>query len=175
MVAALSDPAAYSGEVVQQAPFNGGPRDIPGVIEAEDFDWGGKGFAFKNTFPTAWPVYRVDASDLNLDVSTDVGGGFNIKGTEPGDWLEYTVNIMNSGTYRIEARVASEESGKVFRIRFDGVDKTGAIAVPNTGGEQNWQTVTVEGVELNGGEQVMRIDMDTGGFSLNFVKLVNIN
>jgi hypothetical protein len=82
---------------------------------------------------------------------------------------------MNSGTYRIEVRVASEEGGKVFRIRFDGVDKIGAVGVPNTGGEQNWQTVSVDGVELNAGEQVMRIDIDTGGFNLDFVKFVNIN
>ena len=172
---ALSDPGAYSGAVVQQAPFDSRPSDIPGVIEAEDFDWGGKGYAFNNTFPTAWPVYRVDASELNLEVTIDGGGGFNIKGTEPGDWLEYTVDVMNSGTYRIEVRVASEEGGKVFRIRFDGVDKIGAVGVPNTGGEQNWQTVSVDGVELNAGEQVMRIDIDTGGFNLDFVKFVNIN
>ncbi|HEX9666458.1 MAG TPA: carbohydrate-binding domain-containing protein [Thermodesulfobacteriota bacterium] len=171
----LSNPAAYSGTVVQQAPFYDTPASIPGVIEAEDFDWGGKGYAFFNTFPTVWPTHRVDASNLNLEDSTDVGGGFNIKGTEPGDWLEYTVSVTSSGTYRIEARVASEESGNVFRIKFNGVDKTGAIGVPNTGGEQSWQTVTVEGVQLNAGEQVMRIEMDTGGFNLNYVNFVLVN
>jgi hypothetical protein len=165
---ALSDPAAYSGNVVQQAPFNGGPREIPGVIEAEDFDWGGKGYAFFNNFPTVWPEYRVDSSELNLEICTDVACGFNIKGTEAGDWLEYTVNVRSSGTYDIEARVASVESGNTFRIKFNGLDKTGAIGVPNTGGEQNWQTVTIEGVELNAGEQVMRIEMDTGGINLNY-------
>jgi hypothetical protein len=172
---ALSDPSAYSGAVVQQAPFNEMPADIPGVIEAEDFDWGGKGYAFNNTFPTAWPVYRIDASQLNLEATGDSGGGFNIKGTEPGDWLEYTVDVIDSGNYSIEARVASEESGKAFRIRFNGVDKTGAIQIPNTGGEQNWESVNVEGVQLNAGSQVMRIDMDTGGFNLNYVKFIKIN
>jgi hypothetical protein len=82
---------------------------------------------------------------------------------------------MNSGTYRIEVRVASEESGKAFLIGFNGVDKTGAIQIPNTGGEQNWESVNVEGVQLNAGSQVMRVDMDTGGFNLDFVKFVNIN
>ena len=37
------------------------------------------------------------------------------------------------------------------------------MTIPNTGGWQNWQTLTTTGVSLSAGQQVMRIAMDTNG------------
>ena len=59
---ALSNPAAYTGTILQQSPFNAAPFSIPGKIEAEDFDWGGKGVAFYTSHPTGWPFHRIDDS-----------------------------------------------------------------------------------------------------------------
>jgi len=72
-----------------------------------------------------------------------------------------------AGVYDIEVRVASSITGGRFHIEFDGVDKTGMVSVPNTGSDQGWQTVTLNGVSLNAGQQVMRLAIDAGGFSLN--------
>jgi len=47
----------------------------------------------------------------------------------------------------------------------NGVDKTGPIAVPNTGGWQTWTTVSTSGVTLAAGKQVVRLVMDTNGAS----------
>ena len=49
--------------------------------------------------------------------------------------------------------------------RSNGVDKTGPIAVPNTGGWQVWKTVTKTGVTLAAGPQVVRVVLDADGAS----------
>jgi hypothetical protein len=53
--------------------------------------------------------------------------------------------------------VADTASGATFRIEVDGVDRTGPIAVPNTGGWQTWQTITKSGVSLSAGQHVLRV------------------
>ena len=58
------------------------------------------------------------------------------------------VNVAAAGTYAIDVRVASNGAGGTFHIEVNGVDKTGPMAVPNTGGWQVWKTVTKTGVAL---------------------------
>ena len=60
-------------------------------------------------------------------------------------------------------RLASNGAGGTFHIEVNGVNKTGPIAVPNTGGWQVWTTVTKTGVALAAGPQVIRVVMDANG------------
>lgn len=64
-----------------------------------------------------------------------------------------------AGAYLINLRVASADDGKQMRILVDGIDVTGAIAVPNTGGWQTWQTVS-KSVQLGAGQQVLRVQIE---------------
>ena len=169
---ALRNPAAYTGPVAQQAPFHGRPLPIPCTIEAEHFDWGGKGYAFHNAVPTAWPICRVDDSDLNLQRCGDSGGGFNLARLATGDWYEYTVAVATTAAYSMEVRVACEKGGGKLRLELDGEDRSGVILIPNTGGSQNWQTVVVGNISLTEGEHVLRIVVKTGGLALNHLKFV---
>jgi len=59
--------------------------------------------------------------------------------------------------------VASNGQGGTFHIEFNGVDKTGAMNVPNTGGWGIYQTITKTGVSLSAGQQILRIALDTSG------------
>jgi hypothetical protein len=137
-------------------PFNGTPAAVPGRIEAENFDDGGQGIAFNDTTTAnSGGAYRVTAVDLQA--TTDTGGGFNLGWTRPGEWLKYTVNVAAAGTYQLQTRVAITAAGATFRVEVDGVDQTGAIAVPNTGGWQTWQTITTPGVALTAGTHVLRV------------------
>ena len=54
-----------------------------------------------------------------------------------GEWLEYAVNVTTAGNYSFEIRVATTLAGRTMHIEMDGVNVTGTIALPNTGG---WQT-----------------------------------
>ena len=85
--------------------------------------------------------------------------------TTAGEWLKYTVNVTAAGTYTLDARVASSGAGGTFHVEVNGVDKTGPIAVPNTGGWQTWTTISKSGIALAAGQQVVRVVMDTAGAS----------
>jgi len=138
-----------------QAPFHGSPFAIPGQIEAEDFDTGGEGVAYHDSDAgNNGGQYRT-AEDVDIEVCTDTGGGYDVGWLANNEWLEYTVDVPAAGEYTIEARVASNTTGGNFHIEFGGVDKTGNINVPVTGGWQNWTTVSATAT-LSAGTQVMR-------------------
>lgn len=149
-----------------QSPFGAGPVAIPGRLEAEDFDQGFNGQSY-NDFDSGnnGGAYR----DTDVDIQVCNEGGFNIGWMRVNEWLEFTVDVQTAGTYDLEARVASLSTGGQFRIEQDGVDLTGTIQAPATGGWQNWTTVTSE-IELDAGEQVIRFantGTDGQGFNLN--------
>jgi hypothetical protein len=75
------------------------------------------------------------------------------------------VDIKEAGTYRIDMHVACKDAGGTFRLEFNGVDRTGPIAVPDTGGWANLKPFSHGGVKLVAGRQVMKAVMATGGKS----------
>ena len=83
-------------------------------------------------------------SGVQTEPTTDTGGGLNVGYADTGDWMAYSnINFPTSGSYVIEYRVASAVNGA--RISSDlnaGSIQLGAVNIPNTGGWQNWQTVS---------------------------------
>jgi len=147
-----SGPSPYAG-VIQ----------IPGQLEAENFDLGGEGVGYHDLDVTnQGAAYRL-SEGVDIVAATDTGGGYKLAYTKAGEWLSYSVNVAQTGTYSASIRVASSGAGGTFHLEFNGVNKTGAITVPNTGGWQNWQTITVNNLSLSAGPQTMRIVMDTNG------------
>jgi alpha-L-fucosidase len=153
-----------------QAPYGGTPAAIPGTIQAENYDTGGEGVAYHDTTSgNSGNTYRTDGVDV--ETTTDSGGGYDVGYTEAGEWQEYTVSVATSGSYTLNARVASQSSGGTLHVEVDGVNVTGALAIPSTGGWQTWTTVTRTGVSLSAGQHVMRIAEDSAGFNVNWVSL----
>ena len=145
-------------------PFGGTPAVLPGRVEAENFDLGPAGTAYADTTPgNTGGSYRT--TDVDIEPSADAGAGFNISKTRVGEWLTYTVNVAAAGTYSLETRVAGIGTGGRFRVEVDGVDRTGPIAVPHTGGWQTWQTITTPGIALAAGVRVIRVVLTTAGTS----------
>jgi hypothetical protein len=156
--------AASGGGTTASTPFSGSPVALPGTIQAENYDGGGEGVAYHDTTSgNSGSVYRTDGVDLQDAV--DTGGGFKVKSAVAGEWLNYTVNVTAAGTYTFAARVASSGTGGTFHIEVNGVDKTGPIVVPNTGGWQTWQTISRTGIALSAGPQVIRLVLDANGAS----------
>lgn len=146
-------------------PYQGRVREIPGLIEAEDFDEGGEGVAYHDQEPEQLekhqPPYR--ETGVDLEWREDASGKFNLGWTRPGEWLIYTVDVKESGSYRIEMRVACDKRGGQFRLEFNGVDKTGAIEVPDTGGWKIMKPFSKSGVKLEAGRFAMKLVLDKGG------------
>ena len=156
-----------------EPPSNTQPiYDVPGAIlvEAENFDGGNgyydltpenEGYAYRNT-------------SVDVEVTSDEGGGYNVGWMAAGEWLKYTVDVPAAGTYELRIRVASPAPGGAFHIEVNGKNVTGPLQVPETGGWQVWTTLRRSGVELPAGPQVWRIVLDDEG--LNWRNLVgNVN
>lgn len=152
-------------------PFNGIAHAIPGRIEAEEYDKGGEGLGYHEANTNGNQGAGILRNDeVDIEVCMDVNGGFNIGYTLMGEWLEFTVDISSSNLFDIDLRLAKDGDGGLIHIEIDGENVTGAIDVPNTGGWQTWETVTLENISLTSGEHVMRVVFDTDYTNLNFVE-----
>ncbi|HET6410238.1 MAG TPA: carbohydrate-binding protein [Chthoniobacteraceae bacterium] len=147
-------------------------RTEPTRIEAENFDEGGPEIAYHDNDPAnRGGAYRSEGVDIQA--TTDAGGGFNLGWIEqPGEWLEYTIDVAVAGMYQLRFRTARQLAGtSTIRAYVDGVDKTGDITIPSTGGWQTWETVTKSGVSLEAGIHYLRIELVGTDFNLNWIEI----
>jgi len=158
-----------------QEPFGGTVPTMSGgtnIIQAENYDTGGESVAYYNTtVGNPGGVYRSD--DVGIEPTSDTGGGYDVNSLNTGEWLEYTVNLpYPTANYTISLRVAAPAAGGQLRVRLNGA-VVGTVNIPNTGGSQSWQTVTLPAVSLAGGigSQALRLEVLTNGFSINWIGL----
>jgi len=157
------------------SPYLGTAVILPGTIEAENFDEGGASVAYFDTTPgNRGGAYR--QTDVDIEATTDTGGGWNVGWTRAGEWLLYTADVSATGTYALELRVASASTGGTLRVEVDGVDVTGTLVVPNTGGWQAWQTIRKDGIALQAGRRRIRlvfVGAGTNGITnVNFLRFL---
>lgn len=140
-----------------QTPFGDEPAEVPGRIEAEDFDNGTDGQSYQDCDATNnGGGYR----ETGVDIQSSNNGGFNVGWICQDEWMEYTVDVTQAGMYQLDARVASLATGGSFHIESDGIDVSGPIQVPVTGGWQTWSIVSSQ-VDLPEGTQVLRFVNDS--------------
>jgi hypothetical protein len=156
-------------------PYSGTPHTVPGRIEAEEYDKGGEGIAYHeaNTNGNEGGAdFRMD--EVDIEKTSDVGGGYNIGYALNGEWLKYSLNAKNDGVYTMTARVAAEGEGKIFHVEIDGEDISGPVNIPNTGGWQSWNTISIGEIFLSQGNHEMRIVFDADYMNLNYIDIVDV-
>ena len=140
-------------------PFSGTPVMIPATIEAENYDRGGEGRAY----------HDADANNIGLayrpDEGVDIEGSsthaFDVYWITAGEWLEYTFEAPETGTYTFTPYVASVPGFGSFRMLIDNVDVSGVRPVTGTGGWQSWVAKPVEDVEVEAGVHILRLEFDS--------------
>jgi beta-glucanase (GH16 family) len=156
-----------------EGPYNGTPAAIPGTVQAENYDTGGQGVAYNITSVNGSAnSYRSDGVDL--EATTDTGGGYDVGWTTGGQWFKYTVNVATAGTYTVTFRVAAESAvSDAFHISNSaGTNLSGSVAVPDTGAWQTWISVTAT-VTLSAGQQTLIFNQDSAGWNLNWFSLAS--
>jgi hypothetical protein len=115
----------------------------------------------------------ISMAGVQLETTTDSGGGQNVGWIDPGDWMAYNVNIPVAGTYKVIYRVASPNTNMTLRLEKDaGATQLGSVTIPNTGGWQNWTNVS-HNVTLPAGSYSIGIATATGGFNINYLTITN--
>ncbi|MGV8835614.1 carbohydrate-binding protein [Cellvibrio sp.] len=108
---------------------------------------------------------------VQTEATTDTGGGQNVGWIEANDWMAYSnITIPTTGTYTIEYRVASPSGGRLSADLNGGGILLGEVAIPATGGWQNWTTVT-QTVNMNAGTYNFGVFAKTGGWNINWIRI----
>jgi endoglucanase len=125
------------------------PKQIPGRIQAEHFD----------------AMYEV-----RTEPTSDADGDLNVGYIDGGDWMDYNIKASSAGTYTCSFRIANAYGNGQIDIKTANGTVLGQLDIPQTGGWQNWTTISTE-LTLPAGNQIIRIYANRGDFNLNWLEL----
>lgn len=177
----LADHSAASEAVDSRAPYGISRSDvtrglsqaasIPGRIEAENYKPGGERVGYHDiTSGNSGGKYRDD--DVDINSTSDMGGGYKIVSTASGEWLAYEILVDQTRKYNITARLSSgDEGAKSFHLEVDGKDVTGPVSFSDASGYDSFVDVTVKDITLRSGPHELRFFMETGFFNFNYLDI----
>ncbi len=108
-------------------------------------------------------------SGIQVQATTDAGGGSNVGFIHDGDWTRYTndLTLSQAGECRVDFRVASAGAGGTIQIVAGG-SPIGSVSVANTGGWQNWVAVSTNVIFPSAGPQDITLNFSgSTGFLFN--------
>ena len=147
-----------SAAFADSTPYQGIRPSAPCIIQAENYDIGGEGIAYHDYDPTNKSSgYRADGVDI--ETTTDSGGGYNVSYVTNGEWLKYSINVPVAGNYTVRMRAAGYCNGK-YEITI-GSRATGLRQFSATGGFQTW-TNSDTNMYLDAGEQYLIVYAKSG-------------
>ena len=152
-----------------QTPFGGFAANLPGRIEAENFDEGLAGEAiFDLDLENIGGAYR--ATSVDLEESFDNDNSFSIGWIENTEWTEYTVNVT-PGDYDITARIASPENTPgLIRILLNNRE-LGIVTVTQTDDWYSWQDASLQNIAVTeSGTAILRLEYIGGPYNLNWIE-----
>src|SRR5688572_2776317 len=161
--------AAASALPAWAAPYTGAPITVPATIEAEHFDKGGEGVGYHDlSSGNSGGRFRTGES-VDITTSRDAAGGaYVVNSFQTGEWLAYTISVPADGKYDISIRAANKGmSGAGFHAEIGGVNLTGKVAVPSTGGWNKFAWFGKTGVPLTAGTHVLKIVSGQQYFDVN--------
>ncbi len=143
--------------------------DLPGKIEAERYARFADSDTVNSGAVSSPACNQGDAVDLQT--TTDTGGGCNAAWTNAAEWLEYDVSSPGR-TFNVSLRLAPGNAASTRRVslRLDGAPLGSAVTVAANG----WQTFgnyTVSGVSIPAGKHKLRVVFESGGVNFNYLSL----
>jgi hypothetical protein len=147
---------------VASSPYFGTPTAVPGEFQAEAFDRGGEGVAYHDNSPGNQGDSGLrTGEDVDVFVSNDAGSGspYIVKNFEAGEWLDYTISVPANGNYDVELRAGTnfEFPNPAYHVEIDGVNATGTVTLPNTGGWDHYQWIGRKTLALTAGTHVLKL------------------
>jgi hypothetical protein len=148
----------------ERIPYNDGqPVAIPGKVEVERYDYGYPGVTYHDITEgnSGKGFYRSDDVDI-----ISKKGRHRVTNTEAGEWLEYSVDIKQTGTHMLSVSYAGTKAG-IIRFECTGQTLIDSIALKPTGAMDRYESVRVDDVHLEAGTQVLRLYIEQGGMQLD--------
>ena len=156
---------------------------IPGLVYLSDYDLGTNGIAYYDqdvanyslstdqyeAWNRGW-TYRNDGVDIQENSDTNNSNGLHLSFIEKDEWVNYTVDVLESGFYNIDLRYATTQSGGQIKYLIDGNDISEQITLSNTGGWNNFTNHSTNNIYIGEGIQTFQI-LVTGTISFNMSSL----
>ncbi|WP_430932620.1 InlB B-repeat-containing protein [Saccharicrinis sp. 156] len=144
------------------------PHPIPGRVEFEHYDNGGKDIAY-------WDKLNQNSSSFRPDEMVDISSdGTKVRDIKTGEWLEFTIDVTESGNYDLEVRHQTRRSPafKQLTVSFpeENITFLSDIVMTNTG-SGSYLTETIGNIYLEEGTHVLRFNMLEYGFDLDYFEL----
>ena len=155
-----------------QCPY--AANTVPGTIEAEEYDLGGQGLAYNDN----------DAANKgNAGFRTDEGvdldqrsGLISIGWCAAGEWSEYTLDVQQSGTYKVFYSFATNANTnpKSFSFAINGTS-IGTVNIAgndpiNNVGNSVFETRELGDISLSAGTNILR--WTAGSNAISFDKVI---
>ena len=167
----------YSEVPVPQTPHNATstPWPIPGKIQMEDFD--DPGIGTENSSYRENDAENHGDSDYRKGTGVDLylkNGGIVVGYNQSGEWLEYTVDVAQSGEYTLFAAVASANNTSGFIFSMDGEAITDTLAVPPAESFDNYDDYNKvkANVRLREGTHILRFTVTGDWMDIDYVNFV---
>lgn len=148
----------YSGTPFQDEVYKKGAQVIPGKLQCEYYDLGGEGIAFHDSDSvnsgsgalneangtylhefrmneavdisyTKFREPKIDNSSYNfVDPEKDQ---LYVGWTNPGEWIKYTIDVKEEGSYKLGLMFTSNKDGKIA-FSVNDIKVTEPILIPST-------------------------------------------
>jgi len=151
------------------AAWDGSAVEIPGVIQAEEFNTGGPGSSYTASWkhqgdssfrPEEGPAIRQITPHGEPDVAP---GGYYLYDLPAQAFADYSVHIGKESNYTFRARVSSQGTGGVIHFNLDGKPVTKSMQIPDTGGAGNFTVLYFGPTQLPAGEHILSLVTESGG------------
>ena len=158
-------------KVIEVGPYGGKAAVIPGKIEAENYDNGYAGKAYNdlsdgNTCDDFNNFYRSD----DVDIKELKDGGVAVGHCQKGEWMNYTVNVVEDGDYDVILRAGTGNSdGGKLTLSVGNTSKE--ISIDKTGSWGTFDEIKIGTMKLSKGEQVLKLAIDKDWIDIDWISL----
>ena len=123
---------------------------LPGKIEAEDY---------------------VHEFGSQLEKTADVEGGYDLSWLEPGDWMEFSVDVTKSDSLILNLRAATERKDAKLELYSAAGKLLTTCPIQNTGSWQKWNSFQSAAFKMDKGKQVLKLKVIGDRMSLNWFEI----
>lgn len=142
-------------------------------IEAEDFNPGlGTGYYPKNFNEPYNNIYRPEGLNLYRNFLTNKG--YYIHRVAQGDWMAYTVNVPENGTYFFDLKAANgydDSYNTILDVFVDGNLALDNVKFPSTGEWYRFTPVRMGKINLTKGTHTIKLLYAGSGFHIDAFRL----
>ncbi len=148
--------------------IDGKPHAIPGTIQFEHYDNGGKDIAY-------WDKLNQNASSFRPDEMVDISSdGTIVRDIKSGEWLEFTIDVPELSYYDLAVRHQTRRSPEFKQLTVllpdEGKTFFSDVILTNTG-SGSYKEENIGAMVLEPGVHVLRFQMLDYGFDVDYFTL----